>query len=145
MTAMTVTQAPQSDTAVRPRRVRAKAVGAAVAANAALYLAASALGVDFLLTDLGKAEAHHLIVPEIAGFTLVFALLGWGVLALLERFTRHAKAVWTGLAGTVLVLSFVPIGIEQATTGTKVMLTVIHIVVAVALLPLLRTSNPKTR
>ncbi|MFA1548117.1 DUF6069 family protein [Actinomadura chokoriensis] len=120
------------------RRVRAAAVGAAVAANVALYLAASAAGTDFLLTDPGKTESHHLIVAEIAVFTLVFGLLGWGAMALLERLTRHARVVWSVLAAAVLVLSFVPIGLEQASTATRAMLTLIHIVVAVALLPLLR-------
>ncbi|TMQ84004.1 hypothetical protein ETD83_41040 [Actinomadura soli] len=66
------------------------------------------------------------------------ALLGWGAMAVLERFTRHARAIWGVLAAAVLVLSFVPIGIEEATASTRTMLTIIHIAVAVALLPLLR-------
>ena len=148
MTTMTIhtgTPATQSAPKTRGvRRVRAKAVGVAVAASTALYLAASAAGVDFLIIDPGsKQEAHHLIVLEIAAFSLVFALLGWGSLAPLERVTRHARAVWGALAGAVLALSFVLIGIEQATASTRAVLAVIHIVVAVALLPLLR--RPSTR
>jgi hypothetical protein len=127
------------DRAGSTRRVRATAVVAAVLANSVLYLGARALGTDFEITDPGETEAHQFILPEIALFTALFALLGWGSLAVLERVTRHAKAVWTMLASTVLVLSFVPIGIEQATPATKAMLTVIHIAVAVALVPMLRT------
>jgi hypothetical protein len=48
--------------------------------------------------------------------------------------------VWTTLAVAVLALSFVPIAIEQATTSTKIMLAVIHIVVAGVLVPALRAS-----
>ncbi|MBO2451300.1 hypothetical protein J4573_29700 [Actinomadura barringtoniae] len=150
MTATTITQPPQaeSQTHAQPqtvpaarkavRRARAKAAGVAVAANGAIYLAASALGVDFMLTDSASPEGHHLILPEIAVFSLVFALLGWGSLALLERFTRHAKGIWTALAGTVLALSFAPIFLEQAGAATRVSLIVIHVVVAAALLPMLR-------
>ncbi|MEU8344182.1 hypothetical protein SAMN05443665_1001548 [Actinomadura meyerae] len=137
--ATTTMQSTASATAGRSvRRVRATAVGAAVAANVALYLAASAAGTDFLLTDPGKDQSHHLIVPEIAAFTLLFALLGWGTMALLERFTRHARTVWSVLAAAVLALSFVPLGLEQASPATRAALAVIHIVVAVALLPLVR-------
>jgi len=138
MTATTMTSTVPAARTWSVRRVRATAVGAAVAANTALYLAASAAGTDFLLTDPGKTEAHHLIVPEIAVFTLLFGLLGWGTMAALERFTRHARAAWSMLAAALLVLSFVPIGLEQASAATRAALTVIHIVVAVALLPLLR-------
>lgn len=139
MTATTNTAAIVSST-VTTRRVRATAVVGAVLANSVLYMGARALGTDFQITDPGQTEAHQFILSEIAGFTALFALLGWGSLALLERVTRRAKAVWTMLAGTVLVLSFVPIGIEQATPATKAMLTVIHIAVAVALVPMLRTA-----
>jgi heme A synthase len=125
--------------AVSRRRVRATAVVTAVLVNSVLYLGARALGTDFQITDPGKTEAHQFVLPEIALFTAFFALLGWGSLAVLERVTRRAKAVWTMLAGTVLVLSFVPIGIEQATPATRAMLAVIHIAVAVALVPMLRT------
>jgi Family of unknown function (DUF6069) len=129
------------------RRVRAAAVGAAGLATSLLFLAARALGTDFTITDPGAAKPPHtFILPEIAGFAVFFGLLGWGALALLERYTARARLVWTVLAATVLVLSFVPIGIEHATADTKVMLAVIHIAVAVALLPILRRdpSGPTT-
>ncbi|RZU73022.1 hypothetical protein EV384_1414 [Micromonospora kangleipakensis] len=132
---------PLSATA-RRRRQRVLGVGAAVAANSLLYLAARAAGADFVLTDPGATEAHPLILPEIAVFSLVFALLGWGALALLERFTRHARIVWGVLAGTVLLASFVPIFIERATVDTRIMLGVLHVVVALALLPMLRRPAP---
>ncbi|MEV4809791.1 DUF6069 family protein [Micromonospora avicenniae] len=122
----------------RRRRQRALGVGGAVVANSLLYLAGRAAGTDFTLTDPGATQSHQLILPEIAAFSLVFALLGWGSLALLERFTRHARTVWSALAGVVLLASFVPVFIEQATVDTRVMLCVLHAVVAAALLPMLR-------
>ncbi|GAB3947227.1 hypothetical protein GCM10027614_42080 [Micromonospora vulcania] len=86
MTAMTSTAtapihstAQARSTATLRRRQRALGVGAAVVANSVLYLAARAAGTDFTLTDPGAAQSHPLILPEIAVFSLVFALLGWGL------------------------------------------------------------------
>jgi cell division protein FtsL len=141
MTATTTVQQTARPVTSSPRRVRGFAVATAVLSTSLLYLVAKALGTDFELTDPGKQESHALILPEIAVFALVFSLLGWGTLALLERFTRRPKVIWSVLAIAVLVLSFVPIGIEQATVDTKVMLSVIHLAVAAALVPMLRRTG----
>ena len=141
MTATTTPQRTPRSLAATPRRVRALAAGATATATGVIYTAARALGTDFRLTDPGKAEAHQLILPEIVVFTLVFSLLGWGALALLERFTRRAKTIWTALAGVVLALSLVPIAIEQATADTKAMLVLIHLAVAAVLVPVLRLTR----
>ncbi|MBE1490359.1 DUF6069 family protein [Plantactinospora soyae] len=151
---MTATAITPPSTAIRPgttgqpdvnvrsgrqvRRFRLLAVGAAVLTNAVLYSTAHAVGTDFVLTDPGNPVSHPLILAEIVGITLVISLLGWGTLALLERFTRRARAIWGVLATLVLVLSFVPLGIELATADTKVMLGLMHVVVAAALFPMLR-------
>jgi hypothetical protein len=34
-------------------------------------------------------------------FALIFSLLGWGVPALLEHYTRRARAIWSVLAAAV--------------------------------------------
>jgi hypothetical protein len=127
----------------RIRRGRVQAVGVAVLATSLLYLGAHALGTDFKLTDPGKGQAHALILPEIIGFTLVFSLLGWGALAVLERYSRSARTIWSVLAGAVLLLSFVPIAAEHSTTDTKIMLTMIHVAVAAALFTMLRHSSTR--
>jgi cell division protein FtsL len=137
---ITTPQAPRATT-THPRRTRGIAVAASVVATGTIYVAARALGTDFKLTDPGKTETHQLILPEIVVFTVVFALLGWGALALLERFTRHAQAIWTALAGAVLLLSLVPIALEQATGDTKILLVVIHAAVAAVLVPAFRLAK----
>src|SRR5689334_2278045 len=100
MTALTTIAPP-----TRRRVTRLAAVAGAAVATSACFLAGRAAGVDFRITDPGATEAHQLILPEIIGFTVVFALLGWGVLALLERRSRRARAIWTGVAVAVLLLS----------------------------------------
>ncbi|MEO3929877.1 DUF6069 family protein [Micromonosporaceae bacterium B7E4] len=122
------------------RRLRLGAVGAAVLVNSVIYLGGRAFGTDFVLTDPGNPVPHPLIVAEIAVITAVFGLLGWGSLALLERFTRRARQIWAVLATVVLALSFVPLGIELATVDTKILLGVMHLVVAAALFPMLRQT-----
>ncbi|MCW2884514.1 MAG: hypothetical protein QOE54_6601 [Streptosporangiaceae bacterium] len=144
MTTTTTVQQTAPPATSSTRRVRGFTVATAVLSTSLLYLAAKALGTDFALTDPGKAEPHALILPEIAVFALVFSLLGLGTLALLERFTRRPKVIWTVLATAVLLLSFVPIGIEHATTDTKIMLSVIHLAVAAALTPVLRRTHRET-
>ncbi|MBB6379562.1 hypothetical protein BKA01_006837 [Pseudonocardia eucalypti] len=128
--------------ASRPAR-RAAAVVGASAVNAVLWGAATAFGVDFVLSDSTGTAVITLPVAVIA--TAVFGLLGWGTLALLERFTRHARAVWVGLAVAVAALSIVPIFLEQATAGTQIALTVLHLAVPAVLIPGFRSPSPDGR
>ncbi|GAB3978595.1 DUF6069 family protein [Plantactinospora veratri] len=146
MTTMTTTQpltpivtAASRDRA-RTRTLRLGAVAAAGLVNSAIYLGGRAFGTDFVLTDPGNPVPHPLIVAEIAVITAVFGLLGWGSLALLTRFTRRGRQIWAVLATVVLALSYVPLGIELATVDTKVLLGVMHLVVAAALFPMLRRT-----
>ncbi len=119
------------------RRVRASALAVTVLATGVIWLAAHAMGVSFKLSDSNGEVVISL--PIVALFSLLFALLGWGSLALLERFAgRRAMAVWTGLAVAVTALSMVPIGLEHATSGTKAGLALIHLAVAGVLIPMLR-------
>ena len=127
------------------RRGRARLVATAMFSTSAIYLAASAAGVSFNLTDPGKSQAMHLTLPVIAGFTLFFALAGWAALTTLEHHSRRAPAIWSVLAGTVLLLSFAPIGIEHASPATRAVLALIHCTVAAALVPMLRYSPARRR
>ena len=127
---------PDSTTSRARRGLRAGAVVGAVLANCLLWLVASALGADFVLSDsVGKVV---LGLGTIIVFTLGFALLGWGTLAVLERFPRRARTTWTVIATVVLLLSLVPIFLEHATTGTRTALVLIHLAVAAVLIPALR-------
>jgi uncharacterized membrane protein len=127
--------------AVRPlivRRAGLTAVAAAAVTNGLLWTAGRLAGVDFVLRDPGSTAVHPLSLAEIVGFSVLPVLAGWGSLALLRRLSRHGDRIWIGLAAAVLLLSFVPIALEASTASTKAMLTVIHLVVAAALVPVLR-------
>jgi hypothetical protein len=121
------------------RRARALAAAAATLLPAAVWLVAHTLGAGFVLTDSQGTATIGL--PVVLAFSLLFALLGWGSLALMERRLPRASAWWTALAAAVALLSLVPVFIEDATGGTKAALALIHLAVAAVLIPLLRRTT----
>jgi uncharacterized protein DUF6069 len=134
-------------TTSRARRplIRAAVVGGAAFAATATFLLARAAGAAFTITDPGAGKVPHTFVAtEIAMVTVVIGLFGWATLAVLERWTSRARRIWTGLAVVVVLLSMPPIWIERATTSTRIGLVLVHLVVGLALLPLLRAGSDRT-
>ncbi|MGC4835729.1 DUF6069 family protein [Micromonospora vinacea] len=132
MSAATVTTPAPS-----PLRRRALGVAAAVVAPLAIWAVGALAGVDYTVESPGQ-PATVIGAGAIVMIALVAALLGWAVLALLERFaTRVARPVWISLAIVVTVLSFVPVLSVEATGGAKLALGATHVAVAVALIALL--------
>ena len=121
-------------------RLGAVAVLTVTAVNTLLYAATRAAGIEFKLAEPGK-EAHQLVIWEVLGATLAFALIGWGTLALLERVTRRGRVIWAVVAALVLLVSYGPVLAVEASTGTKVLLSIFHFTVAAALFPLLRAPR----
>lgn len=72
--------------------------------------------------------------------SLSASLLGWGLLAILERRTRRARNVWTATAGFALTLSLIGPLTAATTTAAAVTLTSLHLGVAAALIPMLRRT-----
>lgn len=69
------------------------------------------------------------------------SLLGWALLAVLERHTLWARGVWGGTAGVVLLLSLAGPLTRATSTSAAITLVAMHIGVAVVFIPLLaRTS-----
>ncbi|UWZ49774.1 hypothetical protein Dmats_26205 [Dactylosporangium matsuzakiense] len=76
--------------------------------------------------------------------TVVFAgLIGWGLLAILERATGKARTIWTVVAVVFLVLSLLgPLGADG--TGAKVSLLLMHLVAGAVIIPLFaRSTTPR--
>jgi hypothetical protein len=72
----------------------------------------------------------------VAVAALLASLSGWGLLACLERFgAQRARAIWTGVAGAVLAVSFLPFIGDGMDGGTRVSLAVMHLAVAAVLIP----------
>ncbi|MDQ2698576.1 MAG: DUF6069 family protein [Actinomycetota bacterium] len=122
--------------AIRVRH-RLLAVVAAVAAPLVVWVVASLSGasLEVISPVAGTMRIDALLVIVTA---LALALAAWGMLALLERFTRSARRIWTIVAVAVLVLSLPPLAFLDATVGTKVALAVMHIATGLTLILMLR-------
>ncbi|WP_406859174.1 DUF6069 family protein [Streptomyces sp. HUAS MG47] len=80
----------------------------------------------------------------VAFVALLASLFGWGLLAALERFgVRRARALWTGVAGVVLAVSFLPFIGDGMDGATRVSLALMHLAVAAVLIPGLGGRSPE--
>lgn len=117
------------------------AVAAATLSTSLLWLAAQALDID-LRVDQGNGQPPMVVsLPLVIGFTLALTLAGWGTLVLFERFVPRGRIVWTVLATAVLALSFLPVLASDATSGTKLMLSLMHLAAGALLIPATRTAG----
>jgi hypothetical protein len=128
----TARTAPSTETvpiARRRRLLRLAGVGVTVVVTLAVWGLGLVLGADYTLSDPATSVVIDPTTTVVV--TLVVALLGWGSLAVLERFTRHASRIWMTLAVTVLIASMIPIFFVEATSATQVALFFVHLAVAV--------------
>jgi hypothetical protein len=122
----------------RRRLARAATLLGAVLVTTVCFLLARVAGADFTITDPGAGQVPHTFVAlEMANVTAIIGVLGWLTLATLERWTRRSRMIWGTLAVGIVALSLVPIWIVQATTATRLSLAVLHVVVGIALWPML--------
>jgi hypothetical protein len=140
------TETIQSSSTLSPRPPRARGrllrlagVGATVVVTLAVWAVGRLAGADYVLRDPSGSVTIDAVATAVV--TLVVAALGWGVLALLERLTRHAVRIWVGMAATVIIASMVPIFLVDATPGTQVALYFVHLAVAVLVPALLRART----
>jgi len=126
------------------RRARALAVVAAAAATFTVWtLADPVAGVD-LTVDTGTGPTT--VTPAaVVIATVVAGLAAWALLALAERLTRRAAAVWTWTACAVLLVSLLgPIG-SAVGAGATVALVAMHLATGAVLIPILAGSSVRWR
>jgi hypothetical protein len=130
----------------RPRRARALAVVAAALAALAVWLVTDPLlGIDLTGTTRPGSQQLMSITPAlVAGTSLVVALAGWALLALLERFTARARTIWTAIAVLFALLSLAgPLSVLASTsTANALALALMHLAVAAVLIPMLAGTSP---
>ncbi|MEV0290599.1 MULTISPECIES: DUF6069 family protein [unclassified Kribbella] len=141
---MTIQSDVQEISAGRRRRIRALAVlGAVVAAVLVWVVGEPLLGNDMVIKAEGQ-EPQDLGASAFIMFSLFFSLLGWALLALLERVTARARLIWTVVALAFLAVSFVfPLFTIEASGGTKTVLALAHVAVAAVLVPAFRATSRK--
>src|SRR4051794_7511115 len=113
MTATTTARTPAvkaTECVRKRRRIRALATMAAAGATFTLWMIAHPIAGADLAVDTGSGPTT--VTPTAAVLvTVVAGLAAWGLLALVERFSRRAAAIWSWIAGAVVLISLLgPLG-----------------------------------
>ena len=143
---MSTTAIPDRVTSASHRRARSRAL--AVAAAVLAGIVAWSVTVPLLDVELmvrmspGSSSVQAVGFASVLTVSLLASLLGWGLLAVLERHNPRAGTIWTITACAVLLLSLGGPLTSAVTTGAKVALALLHLSVAAVLIPLLRRSSP---
>jgi len=125
------------------RRTRSLVVLATVLAAVVVWvIAIPVLGAEVTIPARpGASERVDLGVVPVLITSTVAALAGWALLAVLERFFRNARAIWTVVAVAVLVLSM---PYAPGFTGLeRVVLGLLHLTVAAVLIPGMRRTGAR--
>jgi len=120
---------------IKPGRARALcAAGGALAAALAWIVEVPLLGIH-LTFRFGSGHIQTIAVGQAIGVTVAASLLGWLLLALLERRTPHARALWTTIALAALAASLALPLAAATTTSAVAGLVVMHLAVGAAVIP----------
>jgi hypothetical protein len=120
------------------------AVLGATAAAVAIWAVAVAAGAELTVSFGPGQPIQKITVINVIVAALVGSLAGWGLLALLRRFTDKARAVWTAIAIVVALLSLGGPLSAVASPSTKVSLVAMHLAVAAVLIVVLRRTTQHT-
>lgn len=135
----TQTGAPATARGTTGRRRTRRILGVVLAAVAPLivYVIARAAGVH-PQTPGRSGGVQDLGAVAVVSTALVVGLVGWLVLALLERFSARGTRVWTVLAVVVFVLSLgAPLFLPGPSGSQRLTLALMHVCVAATLIPAL--------
>jgi hypothetical protein len=113
----------------------------ATAAAVAIWIVATLAGAALTVSFGAGQPIQKVTVVNVVVAALVGSLAGWGLLALLRRFTAKARAIWTVIAIVVALLSLGGPLSAIASIGTKVSLVAMHLAVATVLIVGLRRNG----
>ncbi|MCA2218922.1 DUF6069 family protein [Jidongwangia harbinensis] len=129
-TTATRTAAPAATSTIRPLiGTGVLAIAVASAATSAVAAAGHAAGISL---DVSGAPIP---VLGFATLTAVFSLVGLILAAVLSRVARRPRTVFVRSTVVLTALSLVPDAIADATTATKALLMVTHLVAAAIVIP----------
>ncbi len=141
-----ITTVPDQITRAPGRRVRTRVRALAVACAPLVALGVWTVAVPLLGADLpvrpGGGSPQMVGAGAVAAASLITALVGWALLALLEHRTARARPVWTAVALAVLLLSLGGPLTAGTTTASKAVLVLMHLTVGAVLIPALRRNSP---
>jgi hypothetical protein len=139
-----------TETTFQTTRVSARTpiavVLAATAAAVVIWLVAIASGADLTVSFGPGQPIQKITVVNVVVAALVGSLAGWGLLALLRRFTTKPRAIWTVIAIVAALFSLGGPLSTISSAGTKAWLVAMHLAVAtVTIVGLRRTTTATTR
>jgi hypothetical protein len=121
---------------------RALAVVTAVVGTVVVWLIGRQLVGGALEVESGGNRQTVTVVSVIVASVLA-GLVGWGLLAILERVTSKARTIWLAIAVVFLLISLLgPLG--GVTPGTKITLILLHLAAAGAIIPAFVTSSTRS-
>jgi predicted permease len=129
---------------IKQGRTRALcAAGGALAAALAWIVEVPLLGIH-LNVRFGAGHIQTITIGQVIGVAVAASLLGWLLLALLERRTPRARVLWTGIALAALAASLA-LPLAVATTGSAIAgLIVMHVTVGAVVIPAMaRTARTR--
>jgi hypothetical protein len=115
--------------------------GRALCAAAGVLAAALAWTVEVPLLGIhlnfrfGAGHIQTIAAGQVIGVTAAAALLGWLLLAVLDRRTPHARSLWTIIALVALVTSLALPLAAATTTAAAAGLIIMHLTVGAAVIP----------
>jgi hypothetical protein len=130
---LTTTTAPASPDVKQSRTRALCAAGGALAAAVAWIVEVPLLGIH-LNFRFGTGHVQTIAVGQVIGVSLAAGLLGWLLLAVLDRHTSRARPVWTTIALLALAASL-GFPLAATTTSAVVGLVVMHLTVGAAVIP----------
>jgi hypothetical protein len=118
------------------RVLRPAAIGIALLANLAYVLVLTYVaGYDLRTPAVFGRPAQSILISVVTAASVVPALLGWGLLELLERFVpRRATVIWEVLTALVFVASL-PFNGAGVTESDQLLLALMHLIVGAAVIP----------
>jgi uncharacterized protein DUF6069 len=113
----------------------------ATAAAVAIWIVATLAGAELTVSFGAGQPIQKITVINVVVAALVGSLAGWGLLALLRRFTTNARAIWTVIAIIFALLSLGGPLSTISSAGTKVALVAMHLAVATVVIVGLRRTR----
>lgn len=128
-----------------PQKARLVTVAlAALGAVAVWAIAELGLGIDLRSPVFPDGSQHDVDVQRVLVVAVVGSLVGWALLAALERFTVRGPRLWVALATVALLLSLGgPFGGSGITTSNRIALAAMHVVVGGIVIGGLYRSSPR--
>jgi hypothetical protein len=134
-----------SETTYQTTRVSARTpvttVLGATAAAVAIWIVATLARAELTVSFGAGQPIQKVTVINVIVAALVGSLAGWGLLALLRRFTTNARAIWTVIAIVFALLSLGGPLSTISSVGTKVSLVAMHLAVATVTIVGLRRTR----